>query len=173
MDEKPGNSELGAARGTYPTNNRRRGWVAAILLLAGVPVTVLAVVFWVVVEDRSGKVRTAGDPLLLPSVAVGLGLGMLLVGVWAGIWFLSRRGEVFELHDNGLRYSRADRSRIITWADVDRVVVNHGKNTALARWVGGDLNCAIHLSGGGKVSITGLTKDARQLARHVENATAR
>jgi hypothetical protein len=160
-------------RGTYPTNNRRRGWFAAILLLAGVPATVLAVVFWVVVDDRTGKVPTTGDPLLLPSAVVGLGLGLLLTGLWVGIWFLTHRREVFELHDNGLRYSRAGSSQIITWADVDRVVVRDGKNTALTRWGGSDINCTIHLVGGGKITITGLTEDAGQLVRHVETATAR
>jgi hypothetical protein len=99
------NSDLGTARGTYSTDSRRLGQVATILLVLGVPATVLAVVFWVVVEDRSGKVRAAGDPLLLPSAVVGLCGGMLLLGVWFGTRYLVRRGEVFEPHDNGLRYS--------------------------------------------------------------------
>lgn len=164
--------ELGPVRGTYPTNNRRRGSVAAILLSVGVPLTALAVVFWVIIEDASGKTpQTGGDPLLFPTVVVGLGVGMLFMGAWAGIWYLTHRGEVFEVHDNGLRYSRAGRTKNIPWTDVDRVSIRDGKDTALARWVGGDVSCTIYLSGGGKLTITGLTEGARQLVRHVETAT--
>ncbi|HEX6353059.1 hypothetical protein [Actinophytocola sp.] len=167
-------AELGPVRGTYPTDNRRRGWIATILLLVGVPVTALAVVFWVAVEDMSGKTpQTGGDPLLLPSAVVGLGVGLLLMGVWTGIWYLTHRGEVFELRDNGVRYSRSGRAQSITWADIDRVSIRPGKDTALARWVGGDVNCTIHLAGGGKVTITGLTEGAGELVEHVETATAR
>ncbi|WP_158854873.1 hypothetical protein [Saccharothrix deserti] len=166
-------AELGSVTATYRTDNRRRGWTSAILLLVGAVVTVPGVAFWAMVADRSGKVRTAGDPLLLPSLVVGLGLGSLLMGVGIGVWFLTHRGEVFQLHENGLRYSRANRSQSFTWADVDHVVVRPGKDTALARWAGGDINCAIRLIGGGKVTITGLTHDARQLVQHIQTATAR
>lgn len=159
-------------RGTYPTNNRRRGGIAAILLLAGVPVTVFAVVLWVIVDDVSGKVPpTGGDPLLLPSLVVGLGLGMLVTGAWIGVYCYTRRGEVFELHDDGLRYSRVGRCRSISWAGVDRVVLRNGKNTAFARWAGGDIGCTIHLAGGAKLSITGLTENAEQLIRQIQTAT--
>ncbi|ONI78573.1 hypothetical protein ALI144C_27520 [Actinosynnema sp. ALI-1.44] len=174
MSEEPGSVELGAVRGTYPTNNRRRGWFAMVLLSIGVPGTVFAVVFWLFVDYVSGMNPSTGvDPLLLPSVVVGLGVGMVLMGAWIGIWFLTCRGEVFELHDNGLRYSRIGRSQSIPWADVDRVVVRDGKNTALARWAGGDINCTVHLAGGGKLTITGLTENAGQLIGHVKAMTAR
>jgi hypothetical protein len=166
-------AELGAVRGTYRTDNRRRGWLSAILLLTGVPTTVLSVMFWVVVDERSGKVRTAGDPLLLPTGLVGLSLGLLLTGVWIGIWFLTRRGEVFQLHENGLRYTRVNHSQVVTWADVDLVESRPGKDTALARWAGGDFSGTIRLAGGGKITINGLTQDARELVRHIQAATTR
>ncbi len=174
MGEKPGAGALGALRGTHATNNRRRGWTAAILLPVGVLLVVCSVVFWVFVDDVSGKKpSTGGDPLVLPSVAVGLSLGVLLSGVWLGIWFLTRRGEVFELHDNGVRYSRVGRSQDITWADVDRVVIRNGKDNDLVRWAGGDISCTVHLAGGGKLLITGLTRDAAQLIGRIEAATTR
>jgi hypothetical protein len=148
-----GEAELGTVTGTYRTDNGRRGRIA--------------------VEERSGKVRTTGNPLMLPNVLVGLGVGALLMGIWIGVWFYTRRGEVFELHENGMRYSVADRSHAFTWADVDRVVVRPGKDHALGQWAGGDVDCTIRLVGGKKIPITGLTEDAAQLVRHVQAATAR
>ncbi|MFF5986698.1 hypothetical protein [Prauserella flavalba] len=167
-------TNLGTVTATYPTDNARRGRLAAVLLLAGVAVSAAGVAFWVVVDDRGGRMAgTAGDPLLLPSAVLGLGFGLLLLGVALGSWFLIRRGEVFELHENGVRCSRAGRSVSITWADVERVDVRRGKDTALARWAGGDLGYTIHCADGRKITVTGLTRDARGLLRHVEAATRR
>lgn len=169
MSEESADSRLGALRGTYRTDNRRRGWIAAILLLACVPVTDVGVHLVMIVDELSDR-KNAGNPFLLPGVTTGLGIGMLLVGTWLGILVLTHRGEVFELHDNGLRYARASRSQSITWADVDRVVVKSVKNHPVSRWASGDITCTIHLVGGGKLTITGLTRDAWRLIRHVETA---
>lgn len=171
MSGEPANGQLGAVRGTYRTNNRRRGWTAAILLLACVPVTVVGVALLVAIyDDYDRQPPRTGNPFLLPGGLTGLGIGMLLVGTWLGILALTRRGEVFELHDNGLRYARVGRSQSITWADVDRVVIKSVKSHPVSRWASGDITCAIHLVGGGRLTITGLTRDAWRLIRHVETA---
>ncbi|RBM14695.1 hypothetical protein DI005_28840 [Prauserella sp. PE36] len=167
-------TDLGTVLGTYSTENARRGRLAVVLLLAGAAVSAAGVAFWVAVDDGAGRLAgTAGDPLLLPSAVLGLGFGLLILGAAFGIWFLNRRGEVFELYDNGLRCTRAGRPVSVTWAEVERVDVRRGKDTALARWAGADLGYTIHCAGNRKITVTGLTRDARGLLRHVEAATGR
>lgn len=160
-------AELGAQLGTYPTDYRRRRSLAVVLLVVGVVVTVPAVMFWVAVEERAGKVRIAGDPLMLPTFLVALGAGLVLMGLLTGWLAVRSRGEVFRLHEHGLVHSRAGTSRTIRWADLDAVVVNPGRDNAFARWAGGDMNCTLKVHGGRNVVITGLTRNAEQLVREV------
>ncbi|GAA4543942.1 hypothetical protein GCM10023192_53860 [Amycolatopsis samaneae] len=174
VSPQPPNTDLGAVRGRYPTDNRRRGWAAVILLAAGLPFTAFAVAFWVFLDHVSGKLPSTGaDPLWLPSVAVGLGLGMLLMGGWWGVHSFTHRGEFFELHDNGLRHSRGGRTRSVPWAQVRRVTTGSGRNTALTRWAGGTFTCTLHLADGKKLTFTALTEDAVHLARQIRTAVER
>ncbi|WP_242910918.1 hypothetical protein [Actinomadura terrae] len=158
-------------RGTYRTDNRRRGRIAAILLLGGVPLTAFAVASWIFLDEASKKSPpTGGDPLVFPSILLGLGIGMLIMGGWIGVLALNRRGEVFELHDNGLRYSRVGRFERVTWRDVECLVIRDGKDNAFARWAGGDVSCTVVLTEGRRLAITGLTENAAQLVRHIDAA---
>ncbi|MCT2587298.1 hypothetical protein [Actinophytocola gossypii] len=160
-------TDLGALVGTYPTNYRRRMTGAVVLLLAGVVLTPLATVLLVATDERAGKVATTGDPLLLPIVLLAFGAGLLLMGVAIGVWALRSRGEVFRLHEHGLVHDRTGTSRTIRWTDLDDVVVNQGRDNALARWAGGDVSCVLKVRGGANATITGLTENAGELVARV------
>jgi hypothetical protein len=166
-------TELGALVGTYPTNYRRRGTLAMILLFAGVAVTAPATVLLVVTADRAGKVATAGDPLLLPILLLSFGVAMLLLGVVVGGWALLSRGEVFRVHEFGLVHDRAGTSRTIPWGEVESVFVGPVRNTAVSRFAGGSFHCKVKVIAGRNVLITGLTQNAEELAQHLVAAHQR
>jgi len=142
-------TELGALVGTYPTNYRRRGTLAVVLLLAGVAVTASATVLLVVTADRAGKVATAGDPLLLPTLLLSFGVAMLLMGVLVGGWALRSRGEV------------------------ESVFVGPVRDTAFSRFAGGSFHCKVTVTSGRNVLITGLTENGQELAQHLVAAHQR
>lgn len=73
-------AELGAVRGTYRTDSRRRARASAIFLLAGVPAILLSVMFWMVMDEVNRKTRISGDPLAIPTILVGLSMGLLVLG---------------------------------------------------------------------------------------------
>ncbi|WP_460398045.1 hypothetical protein [Actinophytocola sediminis] len=73
----------------------------------------------------------------------------------------------------GVPITRAGVARTIPWADLDDVVLNPVKDTALARRAGGTLSCTLKVAKGGNVTITGLTQNGEHLVEQVQHAYRR
>jgi hypothetical protein len=157
--------QLGEVIRRYETNNGRRGRLAVIAVLTGISIGGLGVVMLIIVDDSPQIAAGA-----IPSVIIGIGLGLLLVGIWLGWLFLTRSGEAFTVHEGGLVHAYAERSRAITWGEIAEVV-DQGKDTVPARVLGGDVSCRIKLNNGGRaLVITGHTRDAGHLVETVRQA---
>ncbi|PXY31408.1 hypothetical protein [Prauserella muralis] len=156
--------DLGALAGRYETDNGRRGRHALVLLLLGLVVTPVSVILVLPAYGNS----LVGDDVL-PSVLLGCGGGLLLMGAWQGVLFLTRAGEAFELYEHGLVQVYGGKRRVARWDDVTGITDN-GKDTALARALGGNVNVQVKLAQGRGVVITGLTEDAEHLALAVRRA---
>lgn len=146
---------LGRMLAEHPVNNARRGTTALIGLLLGVPAAVLGVLMMIGEDARGG-------PGAVPAVVIGIGLGGVLIAGWQGWLYLTRTGEVFRLHVDGIEHAYSGSRRAVPWGDIV-TVSREGKDTALARALGGDTVCRIKTGDGAALTITGLTADARAL----------
>ncbi|EQD84308.1 hypothetical protein A8924_4759 [Saccharopolyspora erythraea NRRL 2338] len=156
---------LGALVDRFAVDGARRVRIAAVLLVVGLVTTVLFVVLAIPAYANS----VTGDDVV-PSVGLGAGVGLLLLGGWQGWLSLARRGESFQLHEGGLVHSYSGREvRAVRWDDVADIT-DHAKDTALARLLGGDVNCRIKPTGGKAVVITGLVDGAEHLVSAVRRA---
>ena len=163
-------AELGASVATYRTNNRRRASIALILLPAGAVVTTVGVLLWIVTAQIAGRsTPSAADPQLVPSLVIGFGAGFLVLsGVFVALYH-THRNESFQLYEYGLAHRRGGRSVTARWADIASVTVRPTKDNSLTRWTGGDLYCTVKLADGRKVTINGLTENARHLVQTVRS----
>ncbi|WP_249124944.1 hypothetical protein [Saccharopolyspora erythraea] len=160
-----GETGLGALVDRFAVDGVRRGRIAATLLLLGLVTTVLFVVLAIPTYANS----VTGDDVV-PSVGLGAGVGLLLLGGWQGWLSLARRGESFQLHEGGLVHSYRGREvRAVRWDDIADIT-DHAKDTALARLLGGDVNCRIKPTEGKAVVITGLVDGAEYLVAAVRRA---
>jgi hypothetical protein len=157
-------ADLGELTARYVTDNRRRGRVAVTTFLLGVLVTAVGVPMCVVAYENS-----ASTDDFVPSVALGIGLGLLLMGGWVGRRYFAYSGEVFELYEGGFVHAYAGKTVPITWAQIKKVA-STGKDTAFARAVGGDVSCRITTTDGRTILITGLTEGARDLTEAITRA---
>jgi len=168
----PADTELGELLGMHHTLTHRRGWLAVALLITGILLSLPTWVLWLL-NAAAGE-----DPLdhlgPLSGVLAGAAIGMLIAAVFFGAWALRHRGEVYEVHQNGLRVERAGRIRTYDWTEIVNVkpqpVV---RGTAFTQWTGGDFRCFIHLADGDKIIVTGLTYAARELVASIETSTGR
>ncbi|MET9859666.1 hypothetical protein ABZY93_10145 [Streptomyces smyrnaeus] len=154
---------LGAFIRNHPTDNGRRGRVSIVALLVGLVFAVIAfpVTIAVFSEDGSGA-PVAG--LLWGGALVGL-----YGGVSSGLRTLRRHGEVFVLREDGLVYRRTGETLVLPWTAVRRVV-ERGQDHALGRLMGWDVHLVIRLRDGGRLLLTGYTKDAARLSAEIRAA---
>jgi hypothetical protein len=157
-------AELGELTARYVTDNRRRGRISVTTFLLGIVVTAVGVPMCVIAYQN--PVSTDD---LVPSFVLGAGLGLLLMGGWLGRRYFVYSGEVFELYEGGIVHAYAGKRFPISWAQIKKVA-NTGKDTALARAIGGDVSCRITTTDGRAIVITGLTEGARDLADTVTRA---
>lgn len=106
---------------------------------------------------------------VVPSVLLGCGIGLLLMGGWRGWLFLSRSGEAFELYEGGLVHSYRDTRRVVRWDDVTGLN-DYSKDTALARVFGGDVSIRLKLRQGKPVHINGIVERAEHLTMKIREA---
>jgi hypothetical protein len=159
-------AELGELTARSVTDNRRRGRIAMIIFLLGVVVTAIGVPMCVITYQNSVSTDD-----LVPSFVLGCGLGLLLMGGWMGRRYFAYSGEVFELYEGGIVHAYAGKRFPVSWAQIKKVA-STGKDTALARAMGGDVSCRITTTEGRTILITGLTEGARDLAEAVTRAAA-
>lgn len=162
--------QLGAFIERYETDNHRRGVRALAALVGGVLVTGLGMVMFVPLRAGGGEPPAGAE--FVPAVVLGCGLGSVLMGVLQGLRFFKRTDETFLLYEDGLVHTWSGRTQVIRWDDIAKVV-DSGKDSMIARAMGGDVNCVISLKPGGRVVITGFTEYADRLAGAVEAAAAR
>lgn len=168
MNAQP-ESALGAWIGDHPTDNARRRtavvWslvVAVVGIAAGVPI--LLATF-----DRDD---TSTGSNVLPGAVLGVGLLGLGFGLARLLALVRSGGEVFALHQGGLVHQQAGRRRVIAWADVVSVR-NRSSRQPLAYALGNDIDLRVRLRDGGRLRITGYTRDAEALARALAEAAPR
>lgn len=161
---------LGALIERYETDNHRRRSTAIAAIVVGLLVACLGVLLALPLWLGDREVTPGAQAV--PALVIGAGLGGLLMGIVQGRRSLGRDGEVFALHENGLVHSYPGHTHAIRWEDVVKVT-DSGRDTALARAFGSDVNCSIRVNDGTRVVITGFTDYADRLAEAVEEATAR
>lgn len=160
-------TELGSYVEQFEANNRRRALRAAAAMAVGIPVAAAGVVL-VIIADHS-RVTLAR---MLPAAIFGLGLGLVLLGVWLAYQTLTRRGETFTLYDAGFVHSKAKTSTEVPWTAIETVVDNTKQNV-LAKAFCGDVGCLVKLTDGRKLVINGFIDGAALLTHRIFEATAR
>lgn len=160
--------DLGALLGRYETDNLRRRRIALVAVPVGAVVVGLGVSMMLLIVDVD-----AGGARIFPALAIGLGLGVLVVGLRQAWLSSTRTDEAFTLYEGGFVHSYAGKSWAISWDEIADVKDN-GKDTALQRALGGDVQYSVTLSsrvdGRRSVTITGFTDDAVPLAETVRQA---
>ncbi|MGI5379758.1 hypothetical protein ACQEV2_36995 [Streptomyces sp. CA-251387] len=156
--------ELGTLVQRYESDNGRRGRNALTLLLPGF----VGILLGVVLAIPAYKSSVTGDDFV-PSVVLGCGFGAVLMGCWCAWLFLTRSDEAFELYVDGLVHAYRGKRRVVRWEDVADLVDN-GKDTALGRAFGGDVNLRLKLAHGKPVVITGIVDRAAHLTMAVREA---
>ncbi|WP_328687962.1 hypothetical protein OHA74_53915 [Streptomyces phaeochromogenes] len=168
MAHPTGADELGALIGEhgYDWERARRGavgWLVVGVLgtAIGVPVAI-------------GYISDAGSSGFspLPGLVLGLGLLGLAVGGTLLARSVTRRREVFRLHEGGLVHHRADAEHVLAWQDIARVDYQENDRAA-ARSVGTDVRCLIHLKAGGRLRVTGYHDNAHRLGSTLWRAIAK
>ena len=149
-------------------DNRRRGRLALVMLALGIVVTPLTAAMAAITYQNS----LIGDDVV-PSFALGCGIGMLITGSWLGMTYFTRKDEFFELHEDGLAYVRGKKRRAVRFGEVE-VVKDLGRNNAgarmFARLMGGPTAVQLKPRRGQGVVIPPLVKDAESLIAEVRQA---
>lgn len=159
--------ELGSLVERYETSNRRRATNAAIMMLIGLPLLVLGTfALLILMNGRPGAIMAVVGALL------GSGLALVIYGIVFAVQAVWRRDEGFTLYEGGFVHSWRDESAVVRWGDIG-TVMDVGKNTALARLLGGDIKCLVVLVGGRKVVINAFTDDAVVLVGRIREAFLR
>ncbi|MET9629689.1 hypothetical protein ABZX92_19725 [Lentzea sp. NPDC006480] len=160
-------SELGALVERYETSNRRRAVKAAIMMVIGVPLLAFGAFTLVIFMDGP-----AGSNMAIAGGILGLGLGLMIFAIVFAVQAVWRRGEGFTLYEGGFVHSWRDNVVVVPWGDIG-TVVDTGRNTAIARLLGGDFGCLVVLTSGRKIVINAFTDNAAVLVGHIREAFLR
>ncbi|MDT7784719.1 MAG: hypothetical protein QOF58_3138 [Pseudonocardiales bacterium] len=156
--------ELGSLVERYETSNRRRAVKAALMMVIGLPLLGLGTFSLLIfMNDRAGANMAVSGAIL------GSGLGLVIFAIVFAVQAVWRRDEGFALYEGGFVHSWRDKSVVVRWGDIG-TVMDIGKNTALARLLGGNIGCLVVLVGGGKIVINGFTDGAVVLAGRIREA---
>ena len=156
--------ELGPLVERYETSNRRRAVKASILMAIGIPLLVLGTfAVLIFMNGRPGAIMAVVGAML------GSGLGLVIFGIVFAVQAARRRDEGFTLYEGGFVHAWRDQSVVVPWGDIG-TVMDTGKNTALARLLGGDIRFLVVLIGGRKIVINGFTVGATVLAGRIREA---
>jgi hypothetical protein len=156
--------ELGPLVERYETSNRRRAVNAAVLMVIGIPLLILGTIAVLIL-----MIGRPGAVMALPGAMLGSGLALVIFGIVFAVQAVRRRDEGFTLYERGFVHAWRDQSVVVPWSDIG-TVVDTGKNTALARLLGGDIRFLVVLLGGRKIVINGFTVGATVLAGRIREA---
>ncbi|SOD63513.1 hypothetical protein SAMN06297387_11160 [Streptomyces zhaozhouensis] len=158
---------LGALLSEHPTDNVRRRTAVVWSLLVGVVGVAAGVPILLATFDRDD---TGTGSNVLPGAVLGIGLLGLGFGLNRLVALVRSRGEVYALHQGGIARQRRGERRVFGWADIASVQ-QRGPRPPLAYALGNDVDLRVRLRGGGRLRITGYTRDAQALARALTRAT--
>lgn len=160
---------LGLVVKKYETDMARCGGTAGVSSL----VAVVALLFGglMAVETFSGAGSDAGVAGLLAGTILGVGLLCLWAGISCGWRYLTRKEESFLLQEGGVVYHHTGRRCAVPWDQITEVT-DRGQDNPVSRLFGWDVMCSIRLRDGGRLLLTGFTRDAAELSSAVTRSVA-
>ncbi|KAB8164290.1 hypothetical protein FH609_013905 [Streptomyces sp. 3MP-14] len=157
---------LGARVGEHPTDNARRRTAVVWSLLVGVVGVAAGIPILLATFDRDD---TSTGSNVLPGAVLGIGLLGLGFGLTRLVALVRGRGEMFVLYQGGLVHQRLGRRRVIGWPDIASVR-QKGPRPPLAYALGNDVDLRVRLRDGGRLRVTGYTRNAQELAQALAQA---
>ncbi|MFD4502975.1 hypothetical protein [Streptomyces sp. NPDC058457] len=160
--------EIGPLIGEYGYDWERArrnavGWLVVGVLgtAVGLPLTI-------------GYIADAGSSGFSPAPGFLLGTGLAALAVGGTLLTLSvtRRREVFRLHQGGLVHHRANTARVLAWQDIAQVDYQEN-DRGPARLMGTDVHCVVRLRAGGRIRISGYHYRAHHLGSTVWRAVTK